>query len=190
MAYVTLAEIKTELRITSSEADTKLSGFIATAKERIDDYCMRTFEADEDETRSYGMRDVRGAKLRFRADLAQITSITNGDGQLIPSSEYRPLPRNETPLYGVELKTTSVWSWADADSEIEVVGRWAYSVTRPDIINRAAVRLVCYWYDLSATNLHGAKIVGDGEGTRVIVPKDLPGEVLSMLAAKRRKSTA
>ena len=73
----------------------------------------------------------------------------------------------------------------DGDGEVVVTGRWAYSVTAPDDIRHATVRLAAYLYrqkDNAAGDLDRTVVVG---GT-TILPAVFPHDVERMLRPYRR----
>lgn len=190
MAYANLADLKTYLGISGTADDTLLTDLLARAQAIIDAATQRTFEAPTDNTRYLdAVEDVDGPALWVdrAGDLAQITSVINGDGSVVASSEYVTEPRNQAPYYAIRLKADSTVAWTYDDSPenaIAVTGRWAYSVTPPDDIVHACIRLASYLYRQkdNATDLDRPVIAGNV----TLLPAQLPADIQSLLAPYRR----
>ncbi|GIV82782.1 MAG: hypothetical protein KatS3mg051_2136 [Anaerolineae bacterium] len=190
MAYATLAELKAYLGITGTTDDMLLTDLLVRSQAIIDAATQRTFEATADSTRYLdAVEDVDGRVLWLDrvGDLAQITSITNGDGSSVASSEYVTEPRNQAPYYAIQLKASSSVAWTYSDSPenaIAITGRWAYSVTPPDDIVHACIRLAAYLYRQkdNATDLDRPVIAGNV----TLLPAQLPADIQSLLAPYRR----
>ena len=156
MAYVTLAEVRSyggyDAMDTSQDAE--LSALIPRAQAVIEQYTGNVFEVSSTSTRQFdAIANVDGYRLLFDGWLANTSSlvVTNGDGQTVASSQYVTLPRNDIPIYGLQLKSdaTVVWEYTDApENAISVVGNWGYSVTPPEDVKLACLRLVLYWIKL------------------------------------------
>jgi hypothetical protein len=148
MAYCTTVQVKTYLNITVSIDDALLSDLIARAQQIINAYCLRTFEAAADSSRTFdAVRDVCGRTLYLDADLCAITSITNGDGTVLATTDYVTEPRNRTPYYAITLRSDSSQEWAYSnqhENAITVTGRWAYSVSAPNDVVWACIRLTAW----------------------------------------------
>jgi hypothetical protein len=186
MAYVELADLKIYLGIAADNVsqDDLLSDFIAEAQSAIDRLCKTTFEAASDTTRYFDAElDINGRELPFDHDLAQITSVTNGDGELIPASDYTTNPRNEAPYYAITLKRAapSYWTWDDSPEDaIEVVGRWAYSVTAPADVALACKQLAAHYYRKRANSSGFDRHIVTADG-RVLEAAVVPAEVMGLL---------
>ena len=185
MAYCTLAELKLQIGITSTSDDTMLSSLIADAQALIDAQCRRTFEAASDTARTFdAVRNVRGRLLMLDADLAQITSITNGDGTTVSTSQYTTEPRNATPWWGIRLLSSSGISWTystDPEDAITITGRWAYSVTPSANVTQATIRLAAWMYRQKDTSKDSGDKVMLGAFGPVVLPSRLPSDVLDLL---------
>jgi hypothetical protein len=81
------------------------------------------------ETRYYDLPEAR--RLWLGSDLLEVTTITNGDGTAISSSDYVLENRNATPYFAIKLKDNVDTFW-QVDSEsgheqiITVLGTWGY----------------------------------------------------------------
>ena len=161
MAYVTVDDVYERGNFDSNEQTaaqaTKLTNLIVSAQAMIESYTRNTFEVSGDTTRKFdAVEDVDGQTLYFggRHGLAwckSITTVTNGDGSTIASSNYVTEPRHTSPYYGITLKSAVSWTYNtdDAIDAIEITGRWGYSVTPPEDIQEACILLVLHWYRMS-----------------------------------------
>lgn len=157
MAYLTAAELKTYLGISSSSEDSLLTALIAQAQAYIEAQTGRVFEAGADTTRRFdavsdviGDEDGRRLTLWLHGyDLCAVTSVTNGDGTTVSSSQYVTEPRGETPYWGLRLKANAsvAWTYSETPEDaIVIVGRWAYSTSAPADVVMAARDLAVWLY--------------------------------------------
>jgi hypothetical protein len=143
--YATLQEAKDYSSITSTDAtdDGVLEDLIETASRFIDSQTVRTFYA-RTETRSFDVPD--GRKLTLDDDLISITTLTNGDAEVLTTSDYILLPNNVTPKYAIQLKQSSTKRW-EPDSNnntvqvITVAGSWGWAASVPDQIKTACLEI-------------------------------------------------
>ena len=184
MAYAELSDLRSYLGVESNDDDALLQGFIASAQALIDRHTGRTFEASADEARTFDNWDFAGDLLLFGADLCAVTSVVEDGSALARNTDYYTRPRIDTdaPFYGLRKADNDAWQ---TDAEVVVTGRWAYSITAPDDIRHATVRLAAYLYrqkDNAAGDLDRTVIVG---GT-TILPAVFPGDIDRMLRPYRR----
>jgi hypothetical protein len=104
--------------------------------ERLLERCSREFDGDTQhhfysytETRRYDL--PRGLCLELDAPLLSVTSLTNGDGTLIASTEYDLTPYNGPHHTGLELHADSTTQWqpstgARTRGVVYVAGAWGY----------------------------------------------------------------
>lgn len=198
MAYLELDDLKAYLGLAITEPeeeetngdDALLEGFIVKAQATIDRHCGQSFEAADDSTRTFyassidGGGAIDGRDLILDAPLASLTSVTNGDGEVVSASDTLLLPPNGTPKYAIRLKVSSglFWTYADdVESDvISVVGKWAFSEEAPADIVHAATRLAAWYYRQrdNAMDLDRTVIVGD----TTLLPGRIPADVLTLLA--------
>lgn len=186
MAYTNLTDVKAYANVDGAGDDAVIGDLIVQAQAIIDRACRgRTFEAAADTTRKFdAVRDVDGEMLYLDADLCQITSITNGDGVVVTSTQYTTEPRNRTPWYAIRLLASSGVAWTyedDPENAIEITGRWAWSVAVPADIEFAAVRLTAYLYrqrDTSGGDNDRPMLSASGA---VLLPSQLPKDVRDLL---------
>lgn len=193
MAYASLAQVKAYLGNASSADDTLLNDIIARAHSIINRYCGgRIFEwtaAAEAKTFD-AIADVDGRELLFyRHDLAEISSVVNGDGVTVSAGEYVTLPANGAPYYGLRLKASSGKAWTyttDPEGAISVTGKWAYSVACPADITAACVRLVAYLYRQKDTQQVFQQMANAQTGVMALPSEAIPSDIKTMLAPYRK----
>lgn len=179
MAYLTLADAKEYLGIaaaTTSE-DSLLSDLLAAAQSSIEQYCDRVFEAASDTTRVLDASiEAQGRWLNLPHDLAQITSIINGDtaSTAFAASDYHTAPTD--PPYSALMLKPDVVLW---QGDISITGRWASSVAPPAAIAQATRDYVAFLYravDRQADAAQAVRTLGIA----------LPAHVRHMLEPYRR----
>jgi len=179
--YATIAQLQARLEISGTLSATQTSNMnlaLTNASAVIDDQTHRHFEATTDSTRYHDAAlDVVDGRLWLQGDLAAVTSITNGDAQVIPLTSVKTDPLYATPYFGLTLKGNSGIGWSG--DAIAVTGRWAYSITPPDPIVQAPLRLAEWLYrqPANALDLDRAVIVGNA----TIAPSAIPADVFVML---------
>ncbi len=165
MSYCEVKDVMQYLDAASPSNDVTIQAFIETAERAIDRHCKqmapgwtgRTFEITADSTRTFDAiyhengAGIDGRSLVLDMPIAQITTVTNGDGEEVTSSEYVTLPRNEGPFDEIKLKNSSgkYWAWdddGDYEDAISVEGRWGYSVAVPDDIAAACAYYAAWLY--------------------------------------------
>lgn len=124
--------------------------------------------------------------LYFDADQCDIEKVTNGDGVIVASTKYTTRPRNASPYFAIVLDDDSAVSWDTDSGEIAVEGRWAWSITPPDDIVHACVRLTAYLYRQkdNASDLDRTIIAGNS----ALLPSELPRDVLLLLSPYKRRT--
>lgn len=191
MAYTTYTDVKTYIGgIQGTGDDALLTVLIAAAQKFIDTFCRRTFEASSDTTRYI---DAVGDHIRGRTlylddvgELAAITTVTNGDGIVVSSSEYTTIPRNSTPYNALILLSSAGKSWTytdDWEGAISILGKWAYSTSAPADIVQACKDIVKHMYRSRADDGQDRTIISEG---MVITPSQIPASALETLRAYRR----
>lgn len=184
-SYATLDQLKAYIPgITSSSTnDDLLEDCLARATAAIETFCGRKFKAESDTTRHFdAVRDVCGTTLYVDEDLAQITSIVNGDGQTLSPSVYTTEPRNRGPYFAIKIKLSSSALWmfqTDPEDAISITGRWAFSVTPPADIVQSCLRLAAFYYKLKDSQVFD--VTADPQKGMVIIPKGIPQDVKLLL---------
>ena len=184
MPYATVAQLKAYLDINSSADDAVLTLIIDDAHAMIDRMTHRTFEATADTTRLFDYPSPYRQLLVFppRVTLAQApTTVINGDGATIAASDYVMRGYDDGPYFGIRLKRSATWTYIDDPEEaISITGRWAWSVTPPDDIRRATIRLAMWMYRQRGNNADAERPL-IAEGGVVALPSALPKDVIDTL---------
>jgi hypothetical protein len=182
--YATIAQLQTHLAMPGTLPDditANLNMALTNASAVIDDQTHRHFEATVDTTRYHDIADdVEGARLWLNGDLATLTGVVNGDGVMVALTDIKPEPAYTTPYFALTLKNNSGLAWNYSEGEgVAVTGRWAYSVTPPDPIVQATLRLASWFYrqPSNALDLDRAVIVGN----TTIAPSAIPADVFVIL---------
>ena len=196
MSYITAADLRAYIGAISTSDDTQLGFAASRAQQMIDTYCNRTFEATADTTRYYNALDLRyggdvdafSNELKLDVDLCQLTTVTNGNGQVIPNEFLVQLPTNFIPKYSIKIKmnTSYVWTYVGTpDTAISVLGRFAYSITAPADIVAACLGLGKYIYKARTSTIDTDRAVLSSDG--IVLPgKNIPDAITAQIEPYRR----
>lgn len=198
MAYLTLDQATDYMKVVNSSDDLIIQGLIGAAQIQIEHRCHRRFEVtNANETRyfnqdsllewntprhvTYSWDQVLLANtarvLWLDDDLVSVSTLTNGDGTIIPSSNYFLMPRNRPPYQYIRLKSTTAWV-INIDLEIQVTGAFGYSLTADAGIQNAMKELVAYYYRLRDAPVFDVIQLPSGA---IQVPKGWPVNVEQIL---------
>lgn len=197
MAYINVAtDLKPYIGATTTNDDTLLATLLTAAQAFIesDAGAGHIYEVSADSTRSFdAVLDVEGRALYLDHDLCQITSITNGDGQTIASSQYVTETaggeRNRTPWRVIRLRQTATVYWQASpttgpENAITIVGRWGYSVTPPEKVKEWARELTTYLYRRAQAKGDSDRPLLTGDGV-TILPSDVPRALMRQMIMAR-----
>jgi len=194
MAYTDNTAVKAYLGITGAGDDTLLTSLIARAQSAINHYTGRTFEHSTTGVKRYfdAVEDIEGDVLYLDEDLCAITSIvTDADGAspvTFTTSEYITIPRNVTPYCAIKLLGSSTNSWtysSNAETGIEVTGKWSFSASAPDDIVHAAVRLAAFFYRQKDSQVFDVQAIP--QAGIITIPKGMPEDVRIILEPYRKR---
>jgi len=137
MAYPTLAQAKVFLGISGSGDDTSLTQILNGVIKTVERRTGRVFVAAA-ETRYFSVRSPYVNRdplaLNLFADLVSVTTLTNGDAEVITSAYYNLISlTGAAPYYRVELKPGNgyVWRSDGAGGRVSIAGTWGYSAACP-----------------------------------------------------------
>ena len=202
MAYTTTSALKAYLGITSSADDTLLGDAITRAQAMIDTFCHRHFEPEAKHGPNphvhhftpLSERDggdlLDDYTLNLNHDLAELTSITNGDGTAIPTNQVVLLPLNATPANFIRIKSSSGYQWTYTDSPegaVQIAGKWGYSLEAPADIVAATLRLAAYLYRQREGTPDSDRAVLSADGVVLAAPR-IPSDITAMLTPYIRRS--
>ncbi len=203
MAYTTTAALKAYLGITSSSDDSLLSDAINRAQAMIDRHCHRHFEPEADHgpaashvhyftplLERFGGDLLDDYTLNLSHDLAELTSITNGDGTAIPTNQVVLLPLNVVPTNAIRIKSSSGYFWTYSNSpeaSVQVAGKWSYSLDVPDDIVAATLRLAGYLYRQREGTPDSDRAIMSADGV-MLAAQRIPADVREILRPFIRRS--
>lgn len=189
MAYPTLAEFKSYLGVSDTTEDTLLTALLDAAKSDVERYCGRTFVAGS-ASRLFPVAApwVQGRRrLTFFEDLASISSLTNGDGQVIGAAEYDLMPVRGAPYYGLVIQEESAYRFDTdgAGTPITVAGSWGYAAACPKAVWLLIQELAATFYRARSMGMMGVVAVAGRSGA-VSSPATIPEAIQIRLDAWRR----
>ena len=194
MAYVLITDITlygdhdSDFTSDDPDYDWMETSLIPKATAIIEEYTGRVFEAASATRYFDAVEDVTGLTLMLDEDLAVVdtdTVVTNGDAAVINTTDYVTEPRNDTPYDALVLKGSTGYSWdldsdGDAENAISVLGFWGYSVTPPQDIKHATIKLVRLMYKQRSAELDSVSPIVTPQGL-LVMPPGFPRDVLLIL---------
>lgn len=191
MAWTTIEVVKKWLEIKESKDDALLIDLISEAEATIDTATHRQFTAAS-ATRYYDPTDprvVRGPYLYLDEDLVSVTTLTNGDSDVLTAStEYILQPVNTGPPYHVvKLVASGGINWTyvnDPEIAISLLGSWGYAATVPTNIVHACRLLAAYDYRARQAGPEADRTIFAG-GT-VIAPSQAPQRIAELIDPYRK----
>lgn len=144
-AYATLAELKTQLRLTTSTDDVELQDRLDAAKNRIDKDCGRTFDVFTGSAtqREYAITNEFTLIVDdFAAATDLAVAIGSATGSAVASTNYRIKPDNNLAKLEAAwiLETRGTYRWLLGRQTAYVTARWGWP-TVPDAIHDANLLL-------------------------------------------------
>ena len=188
--YSTLNEVKAYINTSSVNVadDAVIEDMVEMASRLIDAETHRTFYA-RSETRYFDYSSRRG--LMLDDDLIAITTLTNGDGTVITTADYKLFPLNRAQKNEVRIKESSSFFWAtdgygSTEGVISIAGTWGYSTTAPDNIKHACISIVVSAYH----RRYGEGVEGVANITAmgvVVTPRDIPADAWGIIRGYRKR---
>jgi hypothetical protein len=137
-SYATLAEYKAfvtargQTSSTDTTDDAVIERLLKAASRYLDDATGR-FYYPYVQTRYFSLPNEEddGNRIEVDADLLEVISLVNGDGETITSTDYKLTPRNQSPYRFIRLDddSTQVWTCDSSGSTFEVIavtGIWGF----------------------------------------------------------------
>ena len=199
MAYITATDLKNYMKISGNSDDTQLALFADRAQHVVDSYTHRVFEWSGAGTVkkftpvSYldggDLYDMYTLSLGLN-EFYELTSITNGDGVAISTSDVVLLPQNITPKYAIRIKSSANKTWTyttTIEESVSITAKWSYSATPPADIVQAALRIGAYLYRQRDGTPDSDRPIVSADGVVLSAPR-IPSDVLELLRPYRRRS--
>lgn len=192
-AYATVSDFRAAIGtdVNDTADDAYITSLLDAATNVVSLYTGRSFQP---QTKTLYHDTPNSRTLWLDDDLLSVTSITNGDGTVIASTEYTLRPLNDGPRYAVVLNRSSAIGWeTDADGNpdgaIAIEGSWGYSTSVPAAIKQATL--------IIATAYYRARYGNDTSGPTTITPSGIiltegaiPKSAQTILRAYLRQPTA
>lgn len=182
MAIVTLAEMKAELTIDTSnnKDDVLIQRRIDAAGGFIQTHTRRRFEPVT-ATRLLGATWACGALLKLDDDLLSATAIVDGTGKTLTPADYRLEPRGYPPYGHIRALASIGNAWLfNPDGEVSVTGSWGWSATLEPAIKQAAMRLAVWLYRQRDTSEDADRPIAS-EGGVMLMPNRVPKDIMDMI---------
>jgi len=204
VAYITLAQLKAHMQITTTDDDAVLTRYPDAVTDAIDMYCKRHFEPEggaggaSNHPHYFTPLDIYAGgdlidstTLWLKHDLAELTSITNGDGATIPNTEVVTLPLSRTPIQALRIKSASSYRWtysASPEGSVTIRGKWCFSTEVPPSIVEAALEWAKHMYGLRTGAINSpSDVTISADGTAFMSSK-MPGHVRGLLLPYIKRS--
>lgn len=195
--YTTLDAVKQQLNIGQNGTlntidDALISVYVTEASQMIATETLRQF-SETVGTLFYdaGYPVVSNGILYFDQDWLGVDAVSNGVNGTINAANYRLLPQNSSPKWGLQLlsKANAYWTVGNdgfAQNAICVIGTTGYclSANRPADITLAATKLAAWLYQ-NRDNDGGSVQIADGA---IAIPANAPTFVLRTISKYIRRA--
>jgi hypothetical protein len=182
--YVGIPDVSRYLNLDDDSDDDLVEDCIKRAQAAVENVYQRTYLVEADATHYFTVGvDTYGATLMLDDDLLSVTSITNGDGTTITTSQYTLLPRNEPRFYAIKLLGSAGIAWTyntDPEDAIAVTGKWGWSLTPDNDIQQTTLRLAVFFYRQRSTGVDLDRPIASPDGS-LILPGRLPEDVMGLM---------
>lgn len=199
MAYITATDLKNYMKINGNSDDTQLALFADRAQHVVEAYTHRVFEwagagtVKKFTPTSYldggDLLDIYTLSMGL-SEFYELTSITNGDGTAISTSDVVLLPGNITPKYAIRIKSSANVTWTYSttiEESISITAKWAYSATAPADIVEAALIIGASLYRRRDGNSDSDRAIVSADGVVLSAPK-IPSDAKELLRPYVRRS--
>lgn len=197
--YVSAAEFKSEYKnITGGTDDTFIARALQAAQDALDAYLRRTVLADQDTTHYFdiGGESIEGLVLYASdaGDLCSITTVTNGDGVEVTSSQYTTYPKTLTTYaptieqIRILLQSGVTWDYStDYENAVAITGKWGMwsdADDVPEAFKVSVMELTAHMMETRKAQVFDTVAVPDAG--IITVPSGWPATVRARLAPWRR----
>lgn len=188
-SYATLDQLKRYLDIDlSSEDDGLMQFFLDAGKTHIDSYTHRAFSVDFVTAKAfYGgeLSDCGSFLYWWNEDLAELQDVVWEHCNSTDCHKFLTAPRRNPPFYGVEfcepLHFSSCGCGKNCSNQINVFGKWGYSVTPPHDIVMANLRLAAWLYRQKDSSVDISSVVSSANGV-LVLPSRVANDVYQYLS--------
>lgn len=169
----------------SDEYKAAVAQLIDPVSRQIDTHCRQWFYA-RTQTRVYDFQ--RRERLWLDAPLLTLTTLTNGDDDVLTASNYFLYPRVGPPYHWIDINRASgvYFQWSATPQQcISVTGTWGNTTTAPTLVRLAACAWISHLLPAGQDVGVQSKSVGSfsvSYGAAQVELKEVPGEVTMMLS--------
>jgi len=169
--------------------DSVIEDMIGAASRYIDAATNETWYSTT-ATEYYDAPRHQNGSIFFDHSVTAITSVTNGDGSVIPSSAYVLMPPNHPLKYAMKLLPNSGYSWMPKNGAYEqaiTIVDVSGIPSVPDDIEIACLQITVAQYKRrTGENTTGKSIITSG-GV-VVMPEDVPGIAADIINNHRKNA--
>lgn len=169
----------------SEEYKAAVAQLIDPVSRQIDTHCRQWFYA-RTETRRYDFQ--RADRLWLDAPLLTVTTLTNGDGDVLTTGHYFLYPRVGAPYHWIDINRSAgvYFQWSSTPQQcISLTGTWGKSTTAPTLVRLAAAAWVSRLLPAGQDVGVQSKSVGSfsvSYASSQVDLKETPGEIATMLS--------
>lgn len=182
-----IKRVKEYLRLTAGlDADDHLlEQFIDSSESQLEAWTGRLFSAQK-QSRAYDYPEDTPTRLFLDGDLQKVIKLANGDGTLIPTSDFAYIPANRgigndrKPAYEIVL-LDGVFTYSKTPIQcIKVRGWWGWSMAPNDYCQQAVKRLTAFFYKQKDSQVFDTTAFLDG-GV-LVIPQGIPKYVADFIS--------
>ena len=187
-----LLRVKEYLRLTAGilDADDQLlEQFIDSSEAQLEAWTGRLFSAQK-QTRAYDYPDDDPYSLFLDGDLQKVIKLGNGDGTLIPASDFAYIPANRgigndrQPAFEIVLINGARFTYTTTPIQcIKLRGWWGWSMAPNDYTQQAVKRLTAFFYKQKDAQVFDTTAFLDG-GV-LVIPQGIPKYVADFISFHR-----
>lgn len=187
-APVNVAELRTYLGTDNSAEDPVLQDMLSRALNALESMTDRNLYARQEVREFHPEDDVQGPWLLLGDDLAEVVSVTNGDGTAWTQGvQYVTWP-SRPPFWKLKAVGGYSWGWStDPDLDrIQVDGYWGRTRNLEGESREAVIKLAAFLYRQRDNVSDADRPIVTPEGI-VLMPARLPPEIQSFVKRRRKR---